>query len=206
MSSGSLAGATSSRVDSASKHIQACRVSTEFFIQSLSGQVDNPQAELENNKMKYCLHKDEFVIGLGRPMYGSSSIVTRKKAYPSVISNMGRMHECTLRWLAMHNFLATDSYTMTEIKKRIQGVIQDTNDIPGIEKGALKNENVERIWLDQINNMTGFYFVGVSLGQAYAHANSGDPVVSVVGFLSLFLDFLSSFCVCVCVRRPGYHF
>ena len=47
--------------------------------------------ELQKNKYRYCIHKDEFVIGIGRPWVNDSS---RKKAsvgYPRVISNLGQM-------------------------------------------------------------------------------------------------------------------
>ena len=37
--------------------------------------------------------KDDIVIGLGRPMYGSSVHANRKKAYPSVITTLGHMEK-----------------------------------------------------------------------------------------------------------------
>lgn len=49
--------------------------------------------------------KDDIVIGLGRPMYGSSIHANRKKAYPSVITTLGQMEPEARRWIAVHNFL-----------------------------------------------------------------------------------------------------
>ena len=58
----SLASATGTRVDSACKHIQQCRVSFDHMLDF----VENAH-ELERNKMQYCVHKDEMVVGVSRP-------------------------------------------------------------------------------------------------------------------------------------------
>lgn len=88
---GSLASATSTRVDSASKHIVPCKVNTDYMASLVGNNVDNAMRELQTNKMRYCMHKDDVVIGLGRPMYGSSVNNNRKKAYPSVIVTLASM-------------------------------------------------------------------------------------------------------------------
>lgn len=59
----SLAQATNTRVDSACKHIQQCRVSTDDMMRFVQ---DNSE-ELQRNKYRYCVHKDELVVGIGRP-------------------------------------------------------------------------------------------------------------------------------------------
>ena len=58
----SLAQATNTRLDSACKHIQQCRVATDEML-SFVGDVE----EIQRNKYRYCIHKDELVVGLGRP-------------------------------------------------------------------------------------------------------------------------------------------
>lgn len=63
----SLAQATNTRVDSACKHIQQCRVSTDDMMRFV--QEDNE--ELQRNKYRYCVHKDELVVGIGRPWYSA---------------------------------------------------------------------------------------------------------------------------------------
>jgi hypothetical protein len=58
----SLAQATNTRLDSACKHIQQCRIATDemmSFVQDAE--------ELQRNKYRYCIHKDELVVGVGRP-------------------------------------------------------------------------------------------------------------------------------------------
>lgn len=59
----SLAQATNTRLDSACKHIQQCRISTDDMMRFVNNEAD----ELERNPFRYCIHKDELVVGLGRP-------------------------------------------------------------------------------------------------------------------------------------------
>ena len=59
----SLGQATNTRLDSACKHIQQCRISTDNMLRF----VKNDRDELERNLFRYCIHKDELVVGLGRP-------------------------------------------------------------------------------------------------------------------------------------------
>lgn len=65
---GSLASATSSRVDSASKHIQPCKVNTDYMISLLEAYCDAPARELQNNKMRYCMHKVRPRRAVGEPL------------------------------------------------------------------------------------------------------------------------------------------
>ena len=60
--------------------------------------------------------KDDIVIGLGRPMYGSSVHANRKKAYPSVITTLGQMEKEVRRWIAVHAFLCK-SYLDSDVMK-----------------------------------------------------------------------------------------
>jgi hypothetical protein len=59
----SLAQATNTRIDSACKHIQQCRVSTDDMMRF----TENDATELQRNKYRYCVHKDELVVGISRP-------------------------------------------------------------------------------------------------------------------------------------------
>ena len=42
-------------------------------------------------QFRYCMHKDDVVIGLGRPIFGASINNNKKKAYPSVIVTIASM-------------------------------------------------------------------------------------------------------------------
>jgi hypothetical protein len=59
----SLAQATNTRLDSACKHIQQCRVSTDDMMRFVREDAE----EIQRNKYRYCIHKDELVVGIGRP-------------------------------------------------------------------------------------------------------------------------------------------
>ena len=82
-----LASATNTRVDSACKHIQQCRVSTDDMLQ-YTGAVKDMET-LEREKYRYCIHKDECVIGIGRAWWPDDSRKRTNNAYPRVISNLG---------------------------------------------------------------------------------------------------------------------
>ena len=81
----SLASATATRVDSACKHIQQCRVSYDHMIDFVGS-----AAELERNKMQYCVHKDEMAVGVSRPWKRRRVIKSLGvSAYPKIVSNLG---------------------------------------------------------------------------------------------------------------------
>ena len=58
----------------------------------LSDFADNSEMELLHNKMKYCVHKDDLVVGLTKQSYSGQPKLysTTKRAYPPVISNLAR--------------------------------------------------------------------------------------------------------------------
>lgn len=196
---GSLASATSTRVDSASKHIVPCKVNTEYMGSLVEENLDNAMRELQHNKMKYCMHKDDIAIGLGRPMYGSSIISTRKRAYPSVISTLANMNKEVLHWIAAQNFMVTNFKDIVPMKKwfltvtssmrdNIEQLTDDDESLSQDQKNDIKraysmNQNdaaTRKMVKYQVDNLPEFYFVGVSLGLAYAHPHSGDTVASVM--------------------------
>jgi hypothetical protein len=49
---GSLASATSTRVDSASKHIVPCKVNTDYMASLVGENTENSMRELQTNKMR----------------------------------------------------------------------------------------------------------------------------------------------------------
>lgn len=163
------------RVDSASKHILPCKVNTDYMASLVDNNVDNSMRELQTNKMRYCMHKDDIVIGLGRPMYGSSINSSRKKAYPSVIVTLASMEDPARKWIAIHNFLVKGFNDSSDYKK----MYLDHMGRAGRPVGTISDTQFKKM-KEQIDNMLEFYFVGVSLGLAYAHPHSGDTVASVM--------------------------
>jgi hypothetical protein len=160
--------------------------------------VNEGMRDLQMNKMKYCMHKDDLVVGLGRPLYGASVNMCNKKAYPSVISTMHGTNKHVQRWMAVHNFMVNayeDTYTL---KDRLMSCMRGDHyvqphrqhDDAEVHAHWLNvDKNIKNIMDKKINNMLEFYFVGVSLGLAYAHPHSGDTVASVmVGGLKTILN------------------
>lgn len=186
----SLASATSSRVDSASKHIVPCKVNTDFLTSMMHMNKNDASRELQQNKMKYCMHKDDVVIGLGRPTYGTSINMCTKKAYPSVITTVAGSDVNWRRWMAMVNFMVEDENDTVDLKEHFESIVNDSASFPAETRDELvKFKPVAKRLVQDIKNMLDFHFVGISLGLAYAHSHSGDTVGSVmVGGLKTVLN------------------
>lgn len=141
------------------------------------------------------MHKDDVVVGLGRPMYGSSVNNNRKKAYPSVIVTLADMEVECRRWIAIHNFMVTNYSESNKMKDAYLGILASSGMMVGNAGAfagvnpdakiamenltAMSSDKRDRI-KNQIENLLEFYFVGISLGLAYAHPHSGDTVASVM--------------------------
>ena len=61
--------------------------------------------QIQINKHKYCMAKDDIAVGLGRPMFGTSVHLSRKKAYPSVVTTIVHMVPVARKFMALNNFL-----------------------------------------------------------------------------------------------------
>ena len=85
-----IASSTGTRVDSASKHIMACRVN-DTLLASWCQDQRNARQHLHTNKMQYALHKDELALNVGMPLTEKGSILSSNYAYPSVVSTLGDM-------------------------------------------------------------------------------------------------------------------
>jgi len=85
----SLGSVTGTRVDTSCRHNQQCRISTDDMLLFTIPQRD--QDELQRNKYRYCVHKDEFVVGIGRPWKPTDTRKRANNAYPRVISNLGAL-------------------------------------------------------------------------------------------------------------------
>lgn len=191
----SLASSTHTRVDSASKHIMPCKVHTDYMASLVGPDIDNAHRELQTNKHKYSVAKDDIVIGIGRPMYGSSIFAAKKRAYPPVISTLGQMQAFVRRFIALQNFLTKeykDTQNLKAIALDIIGEPDTVSHISDIMVGQIGNyrnakaASLPTVKVDQhavqlqITSLMEFYFMGVSLGLAYAHPNTGDTVCSVM--------------------------
>ena len=185
----SLASSTSTSLDSACKHIQQCRVSQDHMTKFVK---NNESDELIRNKFRYCVHKDELVLGVGKPWAKDS--MTKKfqnNAYPRVVSNLGQLVETEgeepsdvekLIKLMYHN--ATSIPVRNEILKKFQNANSaDFTPVPGNPKGYLKQPSSGSLQMPferDVQKIHDFVTIGYSNTLGWAHAHCGDTMTSVM--------------------------
>lgn len=185
----SLASATNTRLDTSCRHHQQCRVSTDDML-SYTMPTKNDHEELQRNKYRYCIHKDELVIGIGRPWV---SQVTRKRtnnAYPRVISNLGQLSMKNDGKLAlmmikyMYHYARTIQEKMDIIdwfqdKDSFHAGLDDENEEVSRDQYAfLRDEKRELVaWLPLMADQIP---VGYAQTLGWAHPNTGDTMVTVM--------------------------
>jgi hypothetical protein len=180
MQTPSLASATSTRVDSACKHIQQCRVSYDHMLDF----VENPH-ELEKNKMQYCVHKDEMVVGVARPWESERVRLLPISAYPRIVSNLGDITQPKYSTpLKMIKYLC---HFATSLQKR-QLIIRQMDTAPNTighfnpaQPHYFTDTAGARLDLrTHLSKMYDFYPVGIANTLGFAHPNSGDTMSSVM--------------------------
>ena len=191
MSMPSLAQATSTHLDTACKHIQQCRVSQDHMIKFTKTGQDGD--ELIRNKYRYCIHKDELVLGLGK-CWALDGLNKRfqNNAYPRVVSNLGQLVEPDgnepndvekLIKLMYHNA------TSIPVRNQILQYLRDANaaDFPvpaghaGLPYLQTDTENRAKMrFQDTIPCIYDFVTVGYANTLGWAHAHCGDTMTSVL--------------------------
>ena len=184
----SLASATNTRLDTACRHHQQCRVSTDDML--LYTFPPHDQEELQRHKYRYCIHKDELVIGVGRMWVPNKARKRTNNAYPRVISNLGQlaMDNKGKVALKMIKYMYHDARSLGEKNSIIDWLQDRAPDLtPRLEDAACderfaaftQEEMKEDVphWLplmcDQIP-------VGFAQTLGWAHPNSGDTMVTVM--------------------------
>lgn len=173
----SIGSATGSRVDSAAKHIMACKMDTRLLSQWIQTRESDPQNYLHATKMQWCMHKDEIVLNTTKKLSvtaGDSSI----KAYPLVVTTVGEMHSATQNFLK-HLYRKSNA---TEFCNYLEAGID--NQTPFMNQ-FYASENVTKdedksLVAKQIKSLAEFRCQGVALGVAWASYLSGDTVASVL--------------------------
>ena len=189
LSGPSLGAATNTRLDSAAKHIQQCRVSQDHMTElvSFDGQCDGD--ELIRNKYRYCVHKDELVVGIGKSWMSSKR---PNSAYPRVLSNLGRLadtdqkneHNEAIKMLIYVYHNAVNIKTRNKMietfrygdAKRMNEVFKKT-DTPYFEPDPAQSALYECRKFTQY--LHDFVSVGYANTLGWAHAHNGDTMTSV---------------------------
>lgn len=183
----SLAQSTSTHLDSACKHIQQCRVSQDHMTKFLA--VPDPD-ELIRNKYRYCVHKDELVLGVGRCWAKEGCDKKfQNNAYPRVVSNLGGLTDpngdeesfvVKLIKVMYHN--ATSIPERDLILKKIQNAKSadfPEDNGPYLGRPSAQNPSV-MIFAESVPKIHDFITVGYSNTLGWAHAHTGDTMTSVM--------------------------
>ncbi len=180
----SLASATSTLLDSACKHIQQCRISYDHMLDFVGN-----SHEIQRNKMQYCVHKDEVVVGVARPWAKETVRQLPPSAYPRILSCLG---DITLKeeYKPLLKMIKYIGHFSTSIRKR-EEIINQMKSRPnhivahynpgGNHQHDLDNDAGTPMELYRhIPKMFDFYPVGIANTLGYAHPNSGDTMSSVM--------------------------
>jgi hypothetical protein len=154
-----IASGTSTRADSASRHMQACRLNTSLAL-SLA---KNSRDELRRNKYKWCMHKDELAMSAGRPLFESENTINKNRhAYPAVITTLDGLSD------------------VTQGHMRALAGCMDHNSFLGEIDRLKTRDHLKEADNELLRNMPVMLPVGYSVGLAYADEYNGDTVASVM--------------------------
>jgi hypothetical protein len=147
---------------------------------------------LQRQKYRYCIHKDEFVIGIGRPWVPGSIKKRSNNAYPRVVGNLGMLSMDSAEGkvpLQLINYLYCFTRTLGEKKKIVDWFCSDRyanqplddsegNNIPNPQRFVTREDKPKhnrwaKMLTDQIT-------VGYANTLGWAHSNTGDTMVTVM--------------------------
>lgn len=178
----SLGSATGTRVDSAAKHIMACKMDDRLLAmwRAYAEQTSDYHNCLHNSKMKWCMNKDEIVLNTSKKYKNDLPA----KAYPMVVTTIGDMHACTKKMItelyknqnASSFFRYLEKWVVLSDKldnDDLRSIFQDSN-------GHIADSKIRDHCMMQIKNLPEFRCQGIALGQAFASYLSGDTVASVL--------------------------
>lgn len=125
---------------------------------------------VKKDKMNYTMHKNDIVVACGKG-WNAGTATFQNKAYPHVVTTYASMSEAAQYWLMR-------LYNNTKDSKSLRVCLNEPlwhRSDDGQEKKPLRPHERQ-----QIDNMPQFSIMGVSLGLAYAHPDSGDTVGTVM--------------------------
>ena len=145
----SIGTATGSRVDSAAKHIMACKVDSRLLGRWLENpNSSDPTSYMHTNKMKFCMHKDEIVLNTTKKKNNQD---TSAKAYHMVVSTVGEMQKLTQFYIEYLYSCATDR-DFFNVLDRGENVFA-TSTTAGVEIPPELNDGIKQIALEQIRHL-----------------------------------------------------
>lgn len=175
-----FAGSTGTRVDSAAKHIMACKVHSGMLAQWCEN-AQSSQNHMHIHKNKYCMTRDELVLNVGMPLNSSSNMIKPGQAYPAVLTTLGDMSQYSQKMLLMLYHVSRQGSDFMKAKDFIQQLCTKSQEKMKalFAQTEMQNSDWNRVCME-LKNMPYFTAQGYSLGIAYASALSGDTVGSVL--------------------------
>jgi len=164
-----IAAATSSRVDSAAKHIIACKVDSDLMYEFVSNSIQTAsekRRELHINKHKYCVFKNDLVLCTNKALFPSDNnrCTNRQNAYPAVVSTLADVEPGAKKFLSTYYGSQSPMFQM--------GLLTSFN-LPSF---ATEFHDPNKV----IKNLPYFSAQGYALGTAWASDQTGDTVSSVL--------------------------
>ena len=160
----SLGTGTGSRVDSAAKHIMACKMDSRLLSSYVKDDF-NANDYLHVNKHKFCMTKDEIVMNTTRK---GSDVTPPNAAYPLVITTLGEMEpKCKDFLLELYSKRSASEFFRHWRSRNYYEI--------SLEDKAQKTKA-----RTQIVTLPNMRVQGVALGTAYASPLTGDTVASVL--------------------------
>jgi hypothetical protein len=140
------------------------------------------QDELKRNKYRYCVHKDELAIGVGRPWKMEKVKKKMMNAYPRIISNLGQMssdHATSKLFKKMLTFMYHYCITLEDRWKIIDCFAGNWNR-GHIHRGDYFTAEEQNMTKDILPLMFDQRTVGYAQTLGWAHPQTGDTMSTIM--------------------------
>lgn len=180
----SLASSTGTRVDSAAKHTLQCKVAEPLIREwaKLATNGGDADRHIEQNKMVYCVHKNELAMNVATALMPNSNVslvqtFRQNHAYPPIVSTVGCMkpkaQEKVRGLYSALTFVAFRGYLNT--LEREQKDVHDAMKADGV-KPHPDDQEVNSAVL----NLPYFMPMGYALTFGHPHHMLGDTVCTLL--------------------------
>jgi hypothetical protein len=168
----SLANTTSTRADSSSRHMLQCRVHRDRLLSWTDTQCNNN--ELQRNKHRYSLTKDELALDVTQQMDPHSDQYGRRsQPYPMVLSSFHGLSSVA------NDVYACLMHTDTPFHGARNELFQVLKN-QAFAKASEGHAALSPADHSHVKTLPYFRTMGYSVGTAYAHENTGDTIASVM--------------------------
>lgn len=200
MSGNSLAFSTGTRVDSAAKHIMACKIDTQMM-KAYAGREGVTLHDLDHEKLDFLTEKDDLVLNACQKLFKSNDGAFH--AYPPVISHLGK---CTAHlhfftrflyslqghdlWNAIHDLQRMPGNACAKVMAvyiayghigHTSMLLTDvTDEVARLQNLVNTNNFIIKTFIMELEETALFQMQGYALGRAFASSISGDTVFSVL--------------------------